>query len=369
MSRIHLSAPARLTLTYAGLFLLTGIALAVVISTFTFWPVNPPADVNVIKNSADTNFDAALNDAIAIKAQARTELRTQLLTVSVISIGGMTIVAAVLGWIMAHRALRPVRTVSNAAKRLSETNLHERIPVTGPRDEMRELAETFNEMLARLEGSLTAQRLFIANASHELRGPMTTQRVLAEVARGDTDATPQITELTEALLGQLDRQERLVEGLLALASTENGVVEITDVDLVAITENCIRDLETEIGARQLTVHLDNEAASIVGDRVLIELLLSNLLRNAVVHNEPGGDIWIGIHARELTIENTGAVISAERLLEVMAPFRRGARDRTTDSGSGLGLAIANSAADVHQASLVLTPRRDGGVQARLQFPA
>jgi signal transduction histidine kinase len=369
---MKLTAQTRLTLAYGALFLLSGAALAVLIITLTF-PPSPRSPAQVSVKGGQTQAKAlatpppslkrAEEQVLAAKEQARRELRTRLVTVSAICLGGMTVVAVGLGWAMAGRALRPVHAVSGTARRLSQRNLHERIPVSGPRDEMRELAETFNDMLGRLERAFEAQRRFAANASHELRGPMTTQRALVDVAAASPDAGPQVKELADGLRAQLDRQQRLVDGLLALASSEHGVTEVVAVDLAEVARQHLDPAPPGV-----QVHARLAPAVVHGDPVLLDLLAGNLVRNAVQHNVLDGQIWVRTGPGRLEVENTGPRITVERLRELLEPFRRGQRDRLRSGGVGLGLAIVAAAATAHGARLDLQPRPGGGVTAGVTFP-
>jgi signal transduction histidine kinase len=368
---VRLTAQARLTLVYGGLFLLSGAALAILIITLTF-PPSPRAPTQVDVKSGQATAKAvatpppalkqAEDEVLAAKAQARRELRTRLVTVSAICLGGMTVVAVGLGWAMAGRVLRPVHAVSGTARRLSQRNLHERIGVSGPHDEMRELAETFNDMLGRLERSFEAQRRFAANASHELRGPMTTQRALVEVAATSPDAGPEVKELADGLRAQLDRQQRLVDGLLALACSEHGVAEVAPVDLAEVVREHLDPAQTG-----LRIHPRLESAVVSGDPILLDLLVGNLVRNAVQHNVQDGQLWVRTGPGGLEVANTGPQIGAERLRELLEPFRRGHRDRLRSDGAGLGLAIAQAAASAHGARLEVQPRPGGGVTATVSF--
>jgi signal transduction histidine kinase len=374
--RLRLTAQARLTLAYGGLFLITGTALAILVITLTFPPaqakVPAPIKASLVPKALATPPPAvaeAERQVLAAKQQARRELRNRMITVSAICLGGMTVVAMGLGWAMAGRALRPVHAVSGTARRLSQRNLHERIPVSGPRDEMRELAETFNDMLGRLERAFEAQRRFAANASHELRGPMTTQRTLIEVAAAAPDAGSQVKDLAEGLRRQLDRQQHLVDGLLALACSEHGVTGMAPVDLADLVRDWLGPARAAVA-----VHARLEPAVVQGDQILLDLLCGNLIRNAVQHNVQGGQVWVHTTPGRLVVENTGPQVGAERLRELLEPFRRGQRDRlrpagpATAAGAGLGLAIAEAAATAHGARLTLLPRPGGGVTATATFP-
>ncbi|MET0134726.1 MAG: ATP-binding protein [Kibdelosporangium sp.] len=368
---MKLTARARLTLLFSALIALSGAALAVIVIVITFTPVDRtpitrppgtavpeqtvPEKTAVDKTAVDKT--AAQDFAVDVKAQARLELLDRLVTGAGVGIGALTVASAGLGWWLAGRVLRPVHVVSGTARRLSEQNLHERIPVTGPDDEMRELAETFNGMLARLQRSFDAQSHFAANAAHELRGPITTQRTLVEVAAGAADAPPPLVELAQSLGPVLRRQERLVDGLLALAWSEHGVIGLEDVHLDSL-------VRTVLSRRSFEPSATLSGCVVRGDPLLLDLLVDNLVRNAIRH---GGQTWISTEPGVLRIENTGPVITAERLAELTEPFRRGAQDRVHGSGTGLGLAIVSAVARAHEAGLELTPRPGGGVRAEVRF--
>jgi signal transduction histidine kinase len=372
---MRLTARLRLTLLYAALIALSGSAVAALIIVLSFpKPVNQtPSGINVkntgpaVSKKVDPAADRQIEDEVnAVKAQARAELRSNLITGAAISVGVLTLLSGVVGWWVAGRVLRPVHLVSDTARRLSEQNLHERIPESGPRDEMRELAETFNGMLARLQRSFDAQSHFAANASHELRGPMTTQRTLVEVAAGTPGASADLRELAEALRPVLGRQERLVDGLLALAWSEHGTATIERVRLDELARTSLE--RTEHPA--ITVQTSLRPASVLGDPILLGLLVDNLIRNAVRHNHEAGQVWISTGGYHLTVENTGEPIAPDRLAELAQPFRRGSRDRVNGSlpnGVGLGLAIVTAVARAHRADLSLTPRESGGILARVHF--
>jgi signal transduction histidine kinase len=372
---LRLTAQARLTLAYGALFVLSGAVLTVLTITLTFWPASPitlrsddqpPQSKPIVLPAAKDRSEVIT--AFEAKQQARRELRTRLVTVSGLALGVMALGAGAVGWMMAGRALRPVRTVSATARRLSQRTLHERIPAEGPRDEMRELAETFNDMLARLEQAFEAQRHFAANAAHELRAPMTAQRTLVDVAAATPGASADVHELADALRGQLNRQERLVDGLLTLAASEHGTVETAPVRVDALARDHLSDLQPQITRRSLTTHEALEPMTVTGDPVLLDLLVGNLVRNAVQHNVAGGDVWVTTQTNQLTVENTGADVSPTRLTELVEPFRRGRRDRVPGAaGAGLGLAIANAVTHAHDATLAIAPRHGGGLHATVHF--
>lgn len=357
---MKLTARTRLTMLFATMIAVSGAVVALVIIIMTLTPSSP----NVMKIPPGKVIDKAeiTQYGIDLKTQLRQDLVDRLTGGSLIAIGILTVVSAGLGWLLAGRVLRPVHVVSNTARRLSEQNLHERIPITGPRDEMRELAETFNGMLARLQRSFDAQSHFTANAAHELRGPMTTQRTLVEVAAGDTEAGPALRELAATLGPVLDRQEKLVDGLLALAWSEHGVTVLEPVRLDTLVQSAVDRATTD-----LTISLSLRESIVQGDPTLLDLLVDNLIRNALTHNVPDGQVWITVSPRLLQIANTGAPIASERLTALSEPFRRGPQDRVNGAGSGLGLAIVTAVARAHNASVTLTPRTSGGISATVEF--
>jgi signal transduction histidine kinase len=373
MRSLRLTARMRLTLLYAALIALSGSAVAALIIVLSFTATGVKNDDANLKPGvppakkvqfATEEEQRAIAEAEAFKQQARVEMRNRLIGGAAIGVGALTLVSTGLGWWVAGRMLRPVHTVSNTARRLSEQNLHERIPVPGPDDEMRELAETFNGMLARLQRSFDAHSRFAANASHELRGPMTTQRALVEVAAGAPGASADLRELADTLRPVLGRQERLVDGLLALAWSEHGTTTIEPVRL----DELVRTALGRAGHESVTVDADLRPATVHGDPILLDLLVDNLIRNAVRHNVAGGRVWVATGDRVLRVDNTGEPVSPERLAELAEPFRRGTQDRVSGNGDvGLGLAIVTAVARAHHARLDLTPRHGGGIRADLRF--
>jgi signal transduction histidine kinase len=360
---MRLTARTRLTMLFAALIALSGAAVAVLVIVLSFTPtsnaankVPPGKSVVVVDKSSIDQF------ALDVKAQARQDMLDRLTAGSAIAIGALTVVSAGLGWLLAGRVLRPVHVVSGTARRLSEENLHERIPVTGPDDEMRELAETFNGMLARLQRSFDAQSHFTANAAHELRAPMTTQRTLVEVAAGAADAGPDLRELATTLGPVLDRQERLVDGLLALAWSEHGVTTMEPVRLDSLVRVAL-----DRAATDLTITADLDMSVVSGDPALLDLMVDNLIRNALVHNISGGQVWVTTGSDSLHVSNTGAPITAARLTSLAEPFRRGTQDRVNGNGTGLGLAIVTAVARAHNATVDLKPRPGGGISVAVEF--
>lgn len=399
-TRYRLTARARLTCLYGLLFVVAGSAMLAIDlglvherlqksqRSSAVWVVpsnaaDPGAAATLQKKSAaalarsqklQTPNGQPVSDLVnQAKAEARRTAERQMLTQSGIALITMTVLAVGLGYLMAGRALRPVHAVSATARRISGRSLHERIPLQGPPDEMRELAETFNDMLARLDDAFASQRHFIANASHELRTPIATQRTLIEVAARDPRAGAAFTDIVPGLLATLDCQEELVAGLLTLARADNGLGEVEQITLDAQVRSALAEVALESQDRELDIRTSLHPVSVTGDRVLLDVLLSNVFRNAVRHNVHGGQIRVELSGNRLVVENDGACYDEARIPELIAPFRRGSGDRTSDGdrtgtgGSGLGLAMVAAVARAHRASLELTPRPAGGLRLCLTF--
>jgi signal transduction histidine kinase len=278
--------------------------------------------------------------------------------VTAITIVVLTLVAVVAGWWLAGRMLRPLRDITATARRLSLSNLHERIAATGPRDELRHLADTFDAMLARLERSVESQRLFIANAAHELRTPLATQRAAIQIGLADPDDLPSVRE---TLLTHNRRIERLIDSLLVLAQAEHGLDTTQPVALDAL----VRQVAAEMPPSDIALTLDVEPVTVAGDPVLLTRMLVNLVENAVRYNIPAGSVYIGLSDRVLTVRNTGPVVPSDRVSELFEPFRQ--MQSRTGGGAGLGLSIVVAIARAHRATLSASPNTDGGLQLTVRF--
>ena len=313
--------------------------------------------------------------AEATLARQRAAELNQLLTTSGMALAIMAVISIGLGWLVAGRVLRPLRTITTAAQRLSASSLHQRLALTGPDDELKELGDTFDGLLARLEASFAAQRQFVANASHELRTPLARQRAVTEVALADPERTvASLSHACRRVLAAGEQQERLIEALLTLARSQRGLGHREPVELADITGDAVRSRLAEAGRRGLTVHADLSPGVALGDGRLAERLAANLLDNALRHNTPGGWVRVRTGSRAgqavLSVANSGPVIAPAQLGRLFEPFQRLGADRTGGhDGLGLGLSIVRAIADAHQARLRARALPAGGLDVEIRFPA
>lgn len=299
----------------------------------------------------------------------RTLILSHLLEYSLIIMGITVGLSGWFGWIFAGRILRPVHRITAAARTASEQNLSARVALTGPRDELRELAETFDSMLDRLQVAFESQQRFIADASHELRTPLAVMRTTLDVVLDDPNSTPEdLREMAADVRTDISRAEHLITALLLLARNDGGLKVHDDVDLATVAEDVLDAIDP--GDRQLHPSLD--PAVISGDRVLAEHLIANLVENAIRYNVPGGDIWIRTRttdgAPEVVVTNDGPKIPTRDVHRIFEPFHR-LSERTTHDGSGLGLAIVASIAKIHGGSVNATAREQGGLSVRVTMPS
>lgn len=314
-----------------------------------------------------------------------------LLIGSWLALAAMTVGALGLGWLMAGRVLRPLRTITSTARNISASNLHQRLALTGPDDELKELGDTFDGLLARLEGAFEAQRQFVANASHELRTPLARQRTLVEVALADPEPTPAaMRAVCERVLVAGEQQERLIEALLTLARSQRGLDRWDPVDLAVVTSDAVLARRPEAAGQHLRVSLAGDGADgtgsvpMMGDARLTERLVANLIDNAVRHNVDGG--WITVRVGEeygqavLAVANGGPVVPPGDVARLFAPFQRLGPSRHAASangaaghaprrdGHGLGLSIVSAIAAAHGAGLHAQALPGGGLDVRVKFP-
>jgi signal transduction histidine kinase len=368
------TARMRLTLLYAGLFLLLGTALLAVIyvlvargSTIQVSTAEPApgSAIRVLPGSSGPVRSVVLS-------QHNNDL-ARLLTVSWVVLAVSTAGAAVLGWFAAGRVLRPLRVITSTAQTISAGNLHERLALRGPDDEFKRLGDTLDDLLARLEGSFESQRRFVANASHELRTPLTLERTLLQVALADPNANEQTLRATcEELLISQAEQERLLEALLTLASSERGLDRLEPVDLAAQAASAVRQLDAKIERHELALDTSLDPATTMGDAALVRRLIANLIDNAVDHNIDGGRVEIRTAASDgyalVVVTNTGPTIAAHQIDRLFEPFQRLDGTRAADDGHhGLGLSIVRAIAVAHNAELTATPHAGGGLLVTVRF--
>jgi len=334
---------------------------------------HPPRTSFFSGNGRQSRAMAEQLRALAVSQHAK-ELH-QLLVYSAIALAVMAAVSVLLGWLIAGRVLRPVRTINASARRISAHNLHQRLALEGPDDEFKELSATLDDLLERLDSSFESQRRFVANASHELRTPLTVERTLLQVALSDPDLSLEtLRGVCEKLLASGVRQERLIDALLTLASSEGGLDHRERTDLADICRAAL-PRPGSYGER-LRVHFeaDIRSAPLEGDPRLVERLVANLLDNAIRHNVMGGQVHVSTAVKDgravLSVTNTGPTVPPGEIERLFQPFQRldGHRTHHTD-GHGLGLSIVRAIAEAHDAALTVEPRPDGGLRMEVVFPA
>jgi signal transduction histidine kinase len=384
--RRHLSARSRLTLLYASLFALGGAALVAI----TYLLV-----AHTFDDKAITSISPGVQQAIAqclqaaqaggagvmskctglyvngVQAGASAQHSTtlaHLLTYSLLSLAVVTLLAVAAGWIAAGRILRPVHRLTAAARAAGEQDLSQRIALRGPRDELRELADTFDTMLERLDRAFTSQRRFIANASHELRTPLTVMRTAMDVVLAKPEpAREELMSMAAEVRQAVDHSERLIEALLVLARSNQARALTDPLDLAAVAEDALEGRP----AHGVTTTASLGEAPVAGDGVLLERLVANLLDNAERYNVDGGTVTISTAAHDATsvlrVVNTGAVVPADMVEHLFLPFTRLA-DRTRQDGFGLGLALVSSIAAIHNGTVHATAVSTGGLDITVRLP-
>jgi len=386
-----------LTVLYGSLFLLSGIALLAITYFLVLHATDGPLVVNgpVVKFSGpDGNalpelppLDLAGPDGLTpdqldaqtreLEAQAARQRAADLhhfLTQSGIALGAMTVISIVLGWIVAGRLLLRVRTITTTAQLISSTNLHERLALDGPDDELKQLGDTFDSLLGRLEASFRSQLQFVSNASHELRTPLARQRTLAQVALADPEASvDSLRQAHERVIAAGRQQERLIEALLTLARSEAGLDRREPLDLADLTAPLLAVRNPQAGSPVLRVEATLDPAPTTGDRRLVERLVANLLDNALRHNVPDGRIEVTTGTSEgkavVSVVNSGPIIPAGALDRLFQPFQRIGAERTRqDGGLGLGLSIVQGIATAHDAVLTADALPAGGLAVVVTFP-
>ncbi|MEV7339179.1 HAMP domain-containing sensor histidine kinase [Streptomyces sp. NPDC093544] len=375
----------RLTLLYGGMFLIAGIMLLSIIYLLAAQALNVGSDLpfRIVSggvSSQTCNFPAQptaaeLNNAMnACVNEQRQHALDDLLSRSLLALLGLAIIAFAFGYAMAGRVLAPLGRITRTARAVAGSDLSRRIELDGPDDELKELADTFDDMLERLQRAFTAQQRFVGNASHELRTPLAINRTLLEVHLSDPAAPAELQQLGKTLLATNERSEQLVEGLLLLARSDNQIVERKPVDLAEVASRAVDQVRAEADAKGVEIRSECAPAVVQGNGVLLERIALNLVQNAVRYNVPD-DGWVEVttevqHGQAvLVVSNTGPVVPAYEIDNLFEPFRRLRTERTgSDKGVGLGLSIARSVARAHGGHIVAQPREGGGLMMRVTLP-
>ncbi|MFF0742288.1 sensor histidine kinase [Streptomyces sp. NPDC004111] len=394
----------RLTLLYGGMFLIAGILLLSIIYLLTAQALRDAQQldfkvvgqqVHLSSQACPSLANATNNEELnAILRSCLSETRQQalndLLNRSLLALVGLSVIAFAFGYAMAGRVLSPLGRITRTARRVAGTDLTRRIEMDGPDDELKELADTFDEMLDRLERAFTAQQRFVANASHELRTPLAINRTLLEVHLSDPGAPVELQQLGKTLLATNERSEQLVEGLLLLARSDNQIVERKPVDMAEVATRALDQARGEAQEKGVELRGEQKPAVVQGNGVLLERIALNLVQNAVRYNVAPQDAgaagsgkgggrqesgWVEVttdieHGQAvLVVSNTGPVVPAYEIDNLFEPFRRLRTERTgSDKGVGLGLSIARSVARAHGGRIIAEPREGGGLVMRVTLP-
>jgi signal transduction histidine kinase len=362
---------SRFTILYAALFLMSGIVLLALTNLLANTKLSEPVPGQTTPPAQDhvRVLESQLADAHSVQSR-------QLLLGSLVALVVMAVVSVVLGNTVAGRVLRPLRTVTAATRRISAENLHERLAVPGPADEVKDLADTIDGLLERLEASFAAQRRFVANASHELRTPLATMRASLDVAVAKPEPAAQAVALADRLRTELDQVDRLLENLLVLARAQHGAfTERAPVALGTLAAEAITLRATAIADRHLALDDDGlqGTAWTSGNPTLLSRMVENVIDNAIVHNHGGG--WVRVTtgteptAARLVVETGGPVLDQDQVDRLAQPFQRLTPERTgSETGSGLGLSIVAAIADAHGGGLDLHARPDGGLRVTVTLP-
>lgn len=376
----------RLSLLYAGAFFAASVALIAFLYLFLGQVIDqqflvrtapgvPPLEL------APGELDQAHRIIDVMIRRARVDTLQTMLLASTMIAAVMTVVAGVIGWLVAGQALRPLRDITATARRVADRSLHERIELTGPKDEIKDLADTLDAMLDRLDRSFESQRRFVANASHELRTPLTIARTLIEVALLDQGADEKLKQLGTTLLAVNQRHEKLTDDLLTLASSDQHSAELRSVDLADVAGEAIAELGPIAGKTRVTFDARLQRAIVQGDAFLLGRLVHNLIENGIRYNLAEGG-WVKVETTagpgyvELVVENSGPAVPAHEVPGLFEPFRRlAATERRAPSptssavrGAGLGLSIVRSVAQAHRGDVEATAPSSGGLIVKVRIP-
>jgi len=378
----------RLTLLYGGMFLIAGMLLLTIIYLLAAQALDDASQLpfRILNGNAQPTSDRCpgltgtlpsdvfMQRLSACAEEQRRMALDGLLRRSLLALLGLAVAAFAFGYVMAGRVLSPLGRITRTARQVAGSDLHKRIELEGPDDELKELSDTFDEMLDRLERAFTAQQRFVGNASHELRTPLAINRTLLEVQLADPDASPELQQLAKTLLATNERSEQLVEGLLLLARSENELVDRKPVDLAEVASQAVEQARGEADTKGVELRGVRQPTYVQGNGVLLERVALNLVQNAVRYNlREGGWVSVSTQAQPgqavLVVENTGPVVPAYEVDNLFEPFRRLRTERTgSDKGVGLGLSIVRSVARAHGGAVSAVPREDGGLVMRVTLP-
>ena len=374
---MRLTLRARLTIVYGGMFVLAGLVLMALTYLLVSRQIPDENQVfaqNSISKEPPPEGSSQLIQVETVVTETWESALSAILAQGSFALALVAAIAIGLGWFVSGRMLRPLQRVTETAGRIAESpaadrGLHERIKVVGPRDELRDLAETFNRMLERLDHSFDGQRAFIANASHELRPPLTLTRALLEVALHREGTSPEVRQLGETLLEVNARHERLIDGLLLLTRSERELSEHAYVDLADVAEH----VAAQTASNGIEVTTETEEAATTGDPILLERLVQNLVENAVRYNREDG--WVRVSTRVedgtavLEVSNSGPLVPVFEVASLFEPFRRLGDVRPAgNNGAGLGLSIVRAITRAHGGEVTAEPREEGGLTVRVALP-
>ncbi len=362
----------RLTVLFFAVFLASGAILLAI--TFAIWQRRTGNTLQAVPvpatgpQSHGTGITPVSSD------------QHQLVIASGLALASMAGASLAVGWLVAGRFLRPLRTITATTREISATNLHERLNLTGPDDELKELADTFDQLLDRLDRSFAFERQFVANASHELRTPLAGMRTSLDVAMAKPGPVPaHIRTLADRLRRELDHVDRLLESFLTLAHTQQrplgdeSTVSLAELARVAIERRAGGISAIGLDVEQQQQQQQRPDAWVTGSATLLSRMVENVIDNAVGHNQPGGWIRVSTAVEDkrahLVVENGGPVLDPDQVKQLTQPFRRIGAERTgSDDGAGLGLAIVSSIVEVHGGALDLKAIADGGLRVAITLP-
>jgi signal transduction histidine kinase len=381
--RLRFTIRVRLTLLYAGAFFLASATVVVLLYLYFGHSLDHQlsshlaATEQLRAHAAHDTPPGFLDQLRTQYQQDHDDTRRALLIASLVSLGFIGAAAGGFGWLLARRALRPLQDITATARRVADRSLHERIALRGPDDEIKDLADTVDAMLERLDRAFDSQRRFVANASHELRTPLTINRALIEVALDDPQANPPLRQLGTSLLAVNRRHERLIDGLLTLAGSEEDLSTHNPVDLAAPARRAVTDCQAAAAQAGVELRAALDPASVVGDPILLERLAYNLIDNAIRYNLPEHG-WVEVVTglldgyAQLNVENPGLPVPPDEVPDLFEPFRRlaGTKQQAPDGdhGVGLGLSIVRAVAHAHGGDVYAIPRPGGGLIVRVRIP-